>query len=655
MIRFKEVIKSQTDKLNYRAVQIAKNSLNCLIIQDPSTKRSAAAMNVQVGSLKDPQEFHGLAHFLEHMLFMGSEKYPDEKEYKKFVNEYGGKSNAYTSLSNTNFHFEVTNEGFEGALDRFAQFFISPLLKPDCVDREVNAVNSEFMKNLKNDARRTYQIMRNLSDPKSPYNKFSTGNKDTLVKEGLREALLEFYGEHYSADRMSLVVYTNKELDIVEKLILEIFQEVENKNLGNISYKNEVYPYGNNFKGRMIKIMPVKEKDQIKVKFYLPPLDHLLKKKVIGYYSHLIGHESKGSLLEFLIKEKLALSLTASSYIQDDFFSSLAIKVSLTKKGFEEYPKVVEALGAYIKVLKENDIQEWVYEEKRRVAELNFQFKNKTSPYGRVKVLSDCLATYEPHEVVKNMYIYEEFDQKEIGELRNYMEIENSDIILSSYKIEEDCDKVEEIYTTKYSVEAIPEILKTKFNNPDLNQWKTSEAEMAYPPKNFLIPDSYDIHPMEAELSLKPTVIKFPQIPNLRLNFLQHNKFMNPKVAIWLKIYSNGQNSYYNMKAHALRGMFVSMFEEVYRDFSYLAEMASSSACLTNFENGVSLNVRCYDQKIGELMESVNEALKKTLVYEDEKKFENLRLKKIRNLENYLKKTPHRNKTYFMEKVFIDK
>ena len=55
------------------------------------------AVQVRVGSLSDPDDLPGLAHFLEHMLFYSSEKYPQEDAYSKFVSEHGGSTNAFTS------------------------------------------------------------------------------------------------------------------------------------------------------------------------------------------------------------------------------------------------------------------------------------------------------------------------------------------------------------------------------------------------------------------------------------------------------------------------------------------------------------------------------------------------------------------------------
>ena len=75
------------------------------------------------------------------MLFLGTEKYPDENEYSKYLANHNGTYNAYTADNNTNYYFDVAPEHLKGALDRFGQFFISPLLTEDATDREMKAVS----------------------------------------------------------------------------------------------------------------------------------------------------------------------------------------------------------------------------------------------------------------------------------------------------------------------------------------------------------------------------------------------------------------------------------------------------------------------------------------------------------------------------------
>jgi insulysin len=100
----------------------------------------------------DPKPLYGTAHFLEHMLFQGSKKYPLESEYMDHIKNNGGMCNAYTSLDNTNYHFNCSNEAFEESLDRISHFFISPNFSIDSADKEVNAVDSEYNMSLQTDA-----------------------------------------------------------------------------------------------------------------------------------------------------------------------------------------------------------------------------------------------------------------------------------------------------------------------------------------------------------------------------------------------------------------------------------------------------------------------------------------------------------------------
>ncbi|KAJ9061428.1 metalloprotease [Entomophthora muscae] len=72
------IIKSANDKREYHTIRLS-NKMEVLLISDPEADKSAAALDVFVGSQSDPVELPGLAHFCEHLLFMGNEKYPKEK------------------------------------------------------------------------------------------------------------------------------------------------------------------------------------------------------------------------------------------------------------------------------------------------------------------------------------------------------------------------------------------------------------------------------------------------------------------------------------------------------------------------------------------------------------------------------------------------
>ena len=76
--------------------------IQVLLVSDETTDKSAAALDVHIGHMSDPVNLPGLAHFCEHMLFLGTEKFPDENEYSKFLSQHGGSFNAFTSSDHTN-------------------------------------------------------------------------------------------------------------------------------------------------------------------------------------------------------------------------------------------------------------------------------------------------------------------------------------------------------------------------------------------------------------------------------------------------------------------------------------------------------------------------------------------------------------------------
>ena len=150
-----EIEKSIGDANEYQFFTLP-NSLQVLLIQDNNQVDSGSAdtealayvsLSVNAGSLNDPPHRQGLAHLLEHMIFMGSEKYPDESAYSEQISESGGYCNAFTQFETTNFSFDISYSGLEKALDMMANNFHRPLLAKDCMEREINAIESEFKMN----------------------------------------------------------------------------------------------------------------------------------------------------------------------------------------------------------------------------------------------------------------------------------------------------------------------------------------------------------------------------------------------------------------------------------------------------------------------------------------------------------------------------
>ena len=182
---------------------VLENGLRVVVISDPDTDLAGASLNVAAGAFNDPDDFLGLSHFCEHMLFLGTKKYPGESEYSAFLSSNGGSDNAYTSTQETNYHFRVNADFLELPLDMLAHFFIDPLLTESSVQSELFAVNQEHEKNLHSDGWKLWQLLKHVSNPEHPFSKFSTGNFDTLNKSGLYDELRRYYNSSYVANHVS--------------------------------------------------------------------------------------------------------------------------------------------------------------------------------------------------------------------------------------------------------------------------------------------------------------------------------------------------------------------------------------------------------------------------------------------------------------------
>ena len=168
----------------------------------------------------------GLAHLTEHMMFLGTALEPEEGAFKAFLQRNGGSSNAFTAMECTGFHFSVNPQHLDDALERFAAFFSCPLLREDSVEREMRAVDSEFNRNLQNDSRRLFQLIKSTSSEAHPFHKFSTGNLETLggpSGASAQKAVRGFYESRYTADAMNLCVLGTESLDDLEALVLRHF------------------------------------------------------------------------------------------------------------------------------------------------------------------------------------------------------------------------------------------------------------------------------------------------------------------------------------------------------------------------------------------------------------------------------------------------
>ncbi|GIY21913.1 insulin-degrading enzyme [Caerostris extrusa] len=493
---YDDIIKSEQDARQYRGLEL-RNGMKVLLISDPSTDKSAAALDVQIGSMSEPREFPGLAHFCEHMLFLGTEKYPSENDYNKFLREHGGSSNAYTAEGNTCYYFDVSPNFLKEALDRFAQFFLCPLFTEKATEREVNAVDSEHEKNLQIDSWRLVQLEKATCNPQHDYSKFGTGNLETLSVQpksrgiNIRDELLKFHEKFYSANVMALTVFGKESLEELMDIVIPLFSKVANKNVEYPEWKE--HPFDSDHLKLEGYVVPVKDIRTLNVSFPIPDLRQEYRSNPDSYLGHLIGHEGPGSLLSELKSLGWVNSLAAGAKPGCRGFAFFIVDFILTEDGLEHTDDIVTILFQYLTLLREVGPQEWVFQECKKLSEMNFRFKDKEKPQVYVYSVASRIFRYPINEVLSGPYLLHEYKPDLISKLLDLLTPDTIRIAKVGKEFENICHETEKWYGTKYRLDPIKEDI--------LNQWKTVKLHpnLKLPLPNDLIASDFTLLPIDPE------------------------------------------------------------------------------------------------------------------------------------------------------------
>lgn len=227
-----DILKPPSDKGEYRFFELG-NGLRVLLRRGVEALRggrveglAGAALVARSGLLDSKKGFPGLAHLLEHSLFLGSRGFPQPDALTAFVSRHGGSANAFTNYRETGFLLELPGSKLIEGLSIFADTFSSPLFRPSLVRAELTAIDEEFRKDLGSDFARELRLIELASRPEGPLNRLGGGNLATLDRPGLMTALRAHFASHFSADKLVLVVSSPDALDALEREVRNLFGKI---------------------------------------------------------------------------------------------------------------------------------------------------------------------------------------------------------------------------------------------------------------------------------------------------------------------------------------------------------------------------------------------------------------------------------------------
>jgi coenzyme PQQ biosynthesis probable peptidase PqqF len=196
------------------------NGLRVTLRHAPDLKRAAAALRVAAGSHDVPLAWPGLAHFLEHLLFLGTERFPTGEGLMAYVQRHGGQVNARTSERTTDYFFELPPQAFGGGLERLSDMLAHPRMNLDDQQREREVLQAEFVAwSQDSTAQQQLALFEGLAQT-HPLRGFHAGNRDSLPlsQAEFQQALKDFYQRFYQTGQMTLSLAGPQSLEALKAL-----------------------------------------------------------------------------------------------------------------------------------------------------------------------------------------------------------------------------------------------------------------------------------------------------------------------------------------------------------------------------------------------------------------------------------------------------
>ena len=610
-----------------------------------------------------------------------------------------------------------TSAALTGALDRLSQFFISPTFNATMVERELRAIDSEYLNSVSSDSWRNFQLLKSYANPDHPFNKFGCGNYKTLTNGGdikgekaevsggtnPRDDLIQFWEDNYQTPKMKLCVVGRAGLDELQKTLEETFGDIKppsdkwlERNPPVAKDETKLFPSeharydvsvfdADEFLGVIREVVPVVESRIIKLQFATPPFDDETLSDIRPYrvLSHLLGHESPGSLHSLLNEEGLINSLSSGVGIDTTDFSLCSITVSLTPKGLQERDRVLSLIWQWISLIKssvgndEDGLMEKYHNEMAAMGKVNFMYRENGDPTDFCSTASGMLFTYEPSKLLAGSSQTGKYDVEITKAFLERFTPENCLFTIWAPDLEKDENNgcltsasggewnTEKYYGAKHRSVKIPDTLLQQWKNP-----ADIDSRLSLPKLNEFIPSDFSLKcdnedPVSDDAPKPKADANPPKVllekPDLRLWHKMDRTFRVPRTHIKAELTS--PNPYRSPRSMTLNRLYAKVLRDDLSEFVYDASIAGCNYRVTCVPLGFRLSLSGYSEKLPHLLEVVTSRML-TLIEEMKQgpekhprladKFEKARENLLRQTKNFRMESPYETCSYISRMLVED-
>jgi len=387
------------DQRSYQA-SILGNGIQMINVQDERAGSSAFAVAVDAGSFDDPEDLAGLAHFCEHMLFLGTERYPKATEFDEFMSSNDGYNNAYTASEVTVYYAKLATSAAVEGLDRFADFFHAPLFDPTFLGREVHAIDSEHSKNVGTPSRRVLEVMYSLADQKSPVGRFHTGNMETLYEAPKRNntdptvLVKEYFDSHYCPARLHLVTFGPQTLNAQFTAANERFGQIPKGSETCYDHKRKSFAepaaWPKTSVGKWVDIQGTQPKTQMWLVFNMKDMRKSYASQPLEYIRWVLKYAGRNSFTRVMRDTGLTTDFDVSAD-ESSAGTMLVFKFELSLSGHQHYELVLDMFFAYLAKVRFEGVDLELYRSLADINQLEWDWHQPDSPSKTASDLAEAL------------------------------------------------------------------------------------------------------------------------------------------------------------------------------------------------------------------------------------------------------------------------
>ncbi|XP_018368699.1 PREDICTED: nardilysin-like [Trachymyrmex cornetzi] len=624
-------VKSESDKKDYRVIRLV-NGLTALLISDinlktddfrneddeRNEKKAACGLCVEVGCFSDP-DIQGIANLLKHMVFVGSEKYTDEESFGSFIKKRGGSVGVSTDSEQTTFYFAIQEEHLFPALDRFAQWFIKPLMTKDIIIREREKIIYEY-KLIHCEESKEQALSSAQTDPVNKYirdsSMISINNMDDNI---LYEELHKFRNRYYSAHRMTIAIQAKLSLSTLEKFVTKCFVDVPSNKLTLDDYNSsidtlEVERVFSETCSHFSHVT-VKQGDEVEVTWTVPLPSDFYNSKPHEYLAWIIRHGGKGSLTSYL-RNKMPNCISLDDNVQcssetflkyNGIYTMFKITVKLFCEEQEHLKEVLDAIFSFINLLKKDDPHKRpIYYDIYKIMKYNFRFIDEKGCVDYVVSLCKGMHFYPPRDyITANELICVKYNPEDIQSCLNYLKPETAIITILQEKprsLTFDHNEVQSHVNWDEKKHIYIEISKEY-----IEHWKSIEplSNFHLPLRNVFIASDFSLISISEKVSKYPVKIYNDHVseiwycPNLKFRlpkchmnfqFISSIGVQSPKNAVIMEMY-----------CHSLKLL---LFEELYP-----AVIAGFEYHVYTSDKGIIIEMNGFSEKLPLLLKTITKCM----------------------------------------------